>query len=202
MNKYIDIFNYIYDLKDKLTDNEFLILNNKIKDLIDENNKLKNISKCNCCYYWKYPNITNESYKLCLESIEKLKRCKNFIKISKDIPQLKNIITKQNIPFIENPIYNSYDKDYILMMIKIFIFLNDCLVYKYHKIIVNLALYDFLIRNINFLIDNEKFSNACIKKFNEYLEDDDFIEVVNEYNINYNKWKEILNETINKNIIF
>lgn len=201
MNKHIDIFNYIYDLKDKLTDNEFLILNNKIKDLIDENNILNNITKCYCCDYWKYPNINN-NFKFCFDSIYKLKKCENFIKISNDIPQLKNIITKQNIPFIENPIYISYDKDYIIMMINIFIFLNDCLEYKYHKIIINLALYDFLIRNMNFLIDNEKFSNACIKKFNEYLEDDDFIKVVNEYNINYNKWKEILNETINKNIIF
>ena len=112
MNKHIDIFNYIYDIKDKLTDNEFLILNNKIKDLINENNKLKNINKCNCYNYWIYPNITNESYKLCLESIEKLKRCKNFRKISNDIPLIKNIITKQDIPFIENPIYDLYDRQF------------------------------------------------------------------------------------------
>ena len=41
MSEHIDIFNDIYSIKDKISDSDFLELNNKIQKLIQENKKLK-----------------------------------------------------------------------------------------------------------------------------------------------------------------
>ena len=41
MSDHIDIFNLIYSIKEKISDNDFLELNNKIQKLIQENNELR-----------------------------------------------------------------------------------------------------------------------------------------------------------------
>jgi len=40
-NNHLDIFEDIYDIKDNITNNQFLTLNNKVKNLIQENINLK-----------------------------------------------------------------------------------------------------------------------------------------------------------------
>ena len=45
MNEHLDIFNDIYAIKDKISDNDFLELNNKLQKLIQENNQLKEKKK-------------------------------------------------------------------------------------------------------------------------------------------------------------
>lgn len=41
MSEHIDIFNILYAIKDKISDNDFLELNNKIQKLIQENKDLR-----------------------------------------------------------------------------------------------------------------------------------------------------------------
>ena len=41
MSDHIDIFNILYAIKDKISDNDFLELNNKIQKLIQENKDLR-----------------------------------------------------------------------------------------------------------------------------------------------------------------
>ena len=220
-NYYYNDINYYYDiniLKNKLTDNEFINLNNKINIIISENNSLLANNNfydyynnyvsyedniiifehtnllCRCCDSWIYPNINNINYinYFCLNSKEELIKCKNFNKLLKDFPLLKNLFEKQDIQFTENIINKNYDKKYIIMIIKIFLSFIEYFNDKKDKIIIFFVMYDFLLKNIRFIIDNEIFKIAVFNKLNECIEDREFILYTNEYNINYNKWLEII----------
>jgi len=57
-------------------------------------------------------------------------------------------------------------------------------------------MFDFIIRNINFMIDYKLYTKTCITKLEEFLIDSEYIPLTLEYNVNYTKWLDIM-----KNII-
>ena len=57
-------------------------------------------------------------------------------------------------------------------------------------------MYDYLIRNINFLKDNQKFTEGCLKKYEEIVADEDLVYYAREYNVNYMRWNEILRSIV------
>jgi hypothetical protein len=219
-DNYNDDDNYnINNIKDKITDDEFINLNDKINKIIYEIDELisndnfydyynDNIyyedntfirieqtnTVCRCCETWIYPNIENCNYinNFCLNSNEELIKCENFNKLLKDIPLLKNLFEKQDLKFTEESIDKDYDKQYIYMIIKILLNFIENLTIKKDKIIIFYIMYDFLLKNIRFLIDNKIFTINVLNKLNEFIKDSDFILYANEFSINYNIWIEII----------
>ena len=226
MNDHLSIFDDLYDIKDDITDGKFLILNNKIKNLIQENKNLKKkLSKkgkivdnvpviiheiefviqqqiCSCSTRWIFPDsyrvTDNLTSCFCLETLEKMHNCENFKKLMEKLPLLENIFHKIDLPFVEEGIYQEYVKQDYTMICKILLFILEKMFIKRNKIIITLVMYDFIIKNANFLKDYQRYAIATSNKFEELLTDSDFISIALEYSINCAKWLDIMKSTISQ----
>jgi len=233
MDDHLSIFDVLYDIKDDITDGKFLILNNKIKNLIQENKNLKKkLSKkgkivdyvseinqetpviiheielviqqqiCGCSTRWIFPDsyrvTDNLTSCFCLESLEKMHNCENFKKLMEKLPLLENIFHKIDLPFVEEGIYQEYVKQDYIMICKILLFIVEKMFIKRNKIIITLVMYDFIIKNANFLKDYQRYAIATSNKFEELLTDSDFISIALEYSINCAKWLDIMKSTISQ----
>jgi hypothetical protein len=243
MDNHLDIFEDIYDIKDNITDGQFLILNNKIKNLIQENKNLKeklpnsmfqfeneefgeeiqeqsnveiqeqsNVEtrstlrlNCGCLCNFSF-NFNDQfmfgndlSYCLCLASHERMENCENFKKLFEKVPLLQNIFHKIEQSFTEESLDQEYNKNEIESIYRILLFLFEKISEKKSKIIISFVIYDYIIKNINFLKDHQKHAYAVYRKFEELTSDEDFVQTALEYNVNYKKWLDIMKRTISHN---
>jgi hypothetical protein len=204
MEEHLSIFEDIYDIKDSITDGQFLTLNNKLQKIIRENKNLrKSLSNYVCCCSTRYvfPDIFNLiendlSEFFCVQSYERLANCENFKRLMDKFPHLENIFRRIYLPFTEEPIYQEYVKDEVVLISEILLFLVKKMSEKKEKAIITFVLYDFMIKNVNFMKDYQFYTKLLISKFEELLEDREYIEVALEYNINYTKWLDIMKSNI------
>jgi hypothetical protein len=233
MDNHLDIFEDIYDIKDNITDGQFLILNNKIKNLIQENKNLKEklpnsmfqfeneefgeviqeqsneVTRstlrlsCGCLFNCNFDNpfmFGNDlSYCFCLDSHERMENCENFKKLFEKVPLLQNIFHKIEQSFTEESLEQEYNKDKIVSIYRILLFLFEKISEKKNKIIISLVIYDYIIKNINFLKDHQKHAHTVYRKFEELTTDEDFVQTALEYNVNYKKWLDIMKSIISQN---
>ena len=204
MEEYLSIFEDIYDIKDSITDGQFLTLNNKLQKIIRENKNLrKSLSNYVCCCSTRYvfPDIFNLiendlSEFFCVQSYERLVNCENFKRLVDKFPHLENIFRRIDLPFTEEPIYHEYVKDEVVLISEILLFLVKKVYEKKDKAIITFVLYDFMIKNVNFMKDYQFYTKLLISKFEELLEDREYIDIALEYNVNYTKWLDIMKSNI------
>jgi hypothetical protein len=204
MEEHLSIFEDIYDIKDSITDGQFLTLNNKLQKIILENKNLRqSLSNYVCCCSIRYvfPDIFNLIENdlcefFCVQSYERMINCENFKRLMNKLPHLENIFQRIDLPFIEEPIYQEYVKDEVILISEILLFLVKNMSKIKEKAIITFVLYDFMIKNVNFMKDYQFYTKLLISKFEELLEDREYIEVVLEYNINYTKWLDIMKSNI------
>jgi len=208
MSNHLEIFEDIYNIKDNITDGQFLRLNDKIKVLIQENKDLRySLSKyvnedvCTCSSRYIFPDIFNLiendiSEFFCVHSYLKMINCENFKRLMEKFPHLENIFRRIDIPFVEEPIYQEYVKDEIILISEILLFLIKNVYEKKDKAIITFVLYDFMIKNANFMKDYQFYTKLLIKKFEELLEDEEYIPIASEYNVNYTRWIDIMKSLI------
>lgn len=116
--------------------------------------------------------------------------CENFNRLCEEHPLLNNLIERQNMPFADRETYATYDSPKVKMFFSILLSLNDMLAFKRHKIIVVFNLFDFAVKNIQFLTDNkESFGQVAYDKLIFLMLDHEFIEMAKEFNINLENWK-------------
>ena len=240
MDNHLDIFDDIYDIKDNITSGQFLILNNKIKNLIQENKNLKeklpnsmfqfeneefgeeiqeqsnveiqeqsNVEirstlrlNCGCLCYCNFNNpfmFGDLSYCFCLASYEQMENCENLKKLFEKVPLLQNIFHKIEQSFTEESLEQEYNKNEIVSIYRILLFLFEKISEKKSKIIISFVIYDYIIKNINFLKDHQKHAHTVYRKFEELTTDEDFVLTALEYNVNYKKWLDIIKSTISHN---
>jgi len=109
MDKHLEIFEDIYDIKDNITDGQFLSLNNKIRELIQENKDLRHsLSKyvCSCSTRYVFPDMFNLiendiSDFFCVHSYLRIENCENFKRLMDKFPHLENIFRRIDLPFSE-----------------------------------------------------------------------------------------------------
>jgi len=204
MSNHLDIFEDIYDIKDSITDGQFLTLNNKVKNLIQENKHLRqSLSNYVCCCSMRYVfpemfNLTENDLTefFCVQSYEKLVSCENFKRLMEKLPHLENIFRRIDLPFAEEPIYQEYVKNEVILVSEILLFLVKKVTEKKDKAIITFVLYDFMIKNMNFMKNYQFYTKLLISKFEELLEDEEYIPIALEYNVNYTKWLEIMKSVI------
>jgi len=155
---------------------------------------------CRCSerwYFTNFPNINFISEYFCLQNDEDMKNCSNFKKLLEEIPLLNNIFEKQDIPFMESSIDQEYNGYNVRMYIRILLSLVEKFYCKKRKTIISFVMYDYIMKNIRILKDNQKFAKACLKKYEDFLRyEPEYISLANEYGVNYDLW---LNEL--KNVI-
>jgi len=204
MSNHLDIFEDIYDIKDNITDGQFLSLNNNARKLVQENKDLRqSLSNYVCCCSTRYvfPEMFNLiendiSEFFCVQSYEKLISCENFKRLMEKFPHLENIFQRIDLLFAEEPIYQEYVKDEVILVSEIFLFLVKKVSEKKEKAIITFVLYDLMIKNVNFMKSYQSYTKLLISKFEGLLEDEEYIALALEYNVNYTKWLEIMKSAI------
>lgn len=204
MNKHLEIFEDIYDIKDNITDGQFLSLNNKVRELIQENKNLRqSLSKYVCCCSTRYvfPDMFNLiendiSEFFCVHSYLRIENCENFKRLMEKFPYLENMFRRIDLPFAEEPIYQEYVKDEVILVSQILLFLVKKVSEKKDRAIISFVLYDFMIKNANFMKDYLFYTKLLISKFEGLLEDKEYIAFALEYNVSYTKWLDIMKSVI------
>ena len=204
MDKHLEIFEDIYDIKDNITDGQFLSLNNKIRELIQENKDLRHsLSKyvCSCSTRYVFPDMFNLiendiSDFFCVHSYLRIANCENFRRLMEKFPHLENMFLRIDLPFAEEQIYQEYVKDEIILASEILLFLIKKISEKKDRAIISFVLYDFMIKNANFMKDYQFYTKLLVSKFEELLADEEYIPIVLEFNVNYIKWLDIMKSTI------
>ncbi len=273
-SNHIDIFDNIFAIKDKISDNEFLEINNKLQRLIEENNELRrynntlikngrmprgmrlilvprnrennedsseseelvdsdeseelvdsdeseelvdsealenavqsdefegnNTNICTCGGRYIFTDIMllpDDGFTnfFCLDTEEKMRNCQNFRKLLDFFPLLENLYNKIDLPFIEEQIEQEYTKSVIVRKMRILLSIIEKQQDRMKKAIVSFVMYDFLIRNIRFMKDNNRFAISCLKKLEELISEEEYRQLAQEYNVNYRIWHEILKSVV------
>ena len=204
MDKHLEIFEDIYDIKDNITDGQFLSLNNKVRELVQENKNLRHsLSKyvCSCSTRYVFPDMFNLiendiSEFFCVHSYLRIASCENFKRLMEKFPHLENMFRRIDLPFSEEPIYQEYVKDEVVLISQILLFLVKKVSEKKDRAIISFVLYDFMIKNANFMKDYQFYTKLLVIKFEELLSDEEYIAFALEYNVNYTRWLDIMKSTI------
>ena len=204
MDKHLEIFEDIYDIKDNITDGQFLSLNNKVRELVQENKDLRHsLSKyvCSCSTRYVFPDMFNLiendiSEFFCVHSYLRIASCENFKRLMEKFPHLENMFRRIDLPFAEEPIYQEYVKDEVVLISQILLFLVKKVSEKKDRAIISFVLYDFMIKNANFMKDYQFYTKLLVIKFEELLSDEEYIAFALEYNVNYTRWLDIMKSTI------
>jgi hypothetical protein len=107
-------------------------------------------------------------------------------------PHLENIFRQIDLPFADEPIYQEYVKDEIILTSEILLFLIKKFYEKKDKAIITFVLYDFMK-------DYQFYTKLLVSKFEELLADEEYIPIVLEFNVNYTKWLDIMKSVIVEN---
>lgn len=204
MEEHLSIFEDIYDIKDSITDGQFLTLNNKLQKIIRENKDLRqSLSNYVCCCSTRYvfPDMFNLiendiSDFFCVHSYLRIANCENFKRLMEKFPHLENIFRRIDLPFAEEPIYQEYIKDEVILISQILLFLVKKVSEKKDRAIISFVLYDFMIKNVNFMKDYQFYTKLLVSKFEGLLEDEEYIAFALEYNVSYTRWLDIMKSTI------
>jgi len=213
--EYVDLMNTAQKLVQKIKDSEEDIMseisdssstdNYEIHEPADyssdsdsEVEERSNYIPCDCLTRFVYPrdfpmsgNTRTYSQMFCHGEIRILD-CENFKRLCEEYPILMNLIEGQNenMPFANRETYAPYDSPKVKMFFSLFISLNDIFAFKRYKIIISLILFDFAMKNIQFIADNRSsFGQVAYDKFISFMYDEDFLIIAEEFNINLNNWR-------------
>ena len=101
------------------------------------------------------------------------------------------------MPFADRETYAPYESPKVKMVFSLLITLNDMLDYRRHKIIISLILFDFAMKNIQFIADHRmSFGQVAHDKFITFMYEDDFPNIAEEFNINLDNWRLALERAI------
>lgn len=124
-------------------------------------------------------------------------QCENFKRLCEEYPLINNLIEHQNMPFADSETYAPYESPKVKMVFSLLITLNDMLDYRRHKIIISLILFDFAMKNIQFIADYRvSFGQVAYDKFISFMYEDDFPNIAEEFNINLENWRLALERAI------
>ena len=157
---------------------------------------------CDCLSKFRYPDEfprmnAHQTYRHMFCSGLNIFQCENFKLFCEDHPLMYNLLEKQNMPFTDRETYSSYVSQHMKMNFSIFITFNDIFDYKRHKIITTFVFYDFAIRNIQFLFDNNILARISYDKFVSFIVDVEFIQIADEFDIDLENWRIALERAAN-----
>ena len=211
------IFELIDSIKSKITSQKYIDLMNTAKELIEKIPEIENIPAtddnslsnseieetpdshpCECLSKFRYPDEfpIMDTHQMFCSGIN-IFECENFKLFCEDHPLMYNLLEKQNMPFTNRETHSSYVLQHMKMIFSIFFTLINILDCKRHKIITTIVFYDFAIRNIQFLFDNNQLARISYDKFVFFIVDVEFIQIADEFDINLENWRVALENAAN-----
>ena len=216
--EYVDLMNTAQQLVQKIKDSEqekeeMSVISdssstdgyqNPMSDSSSDDDEIEETSytPCDCASKFAYPddfprNRNYQTYRQMFCSGIGIFECENFKRLCEEYPLLHNLTERQNMPFANSETYAPYDSPKVNMIFSIFISFNDIFAFKRHKIIITLILYDFAMKNINFIADNRVlFGRVAYDKFISFMYEPEFPEIAEEFNINLENWRLALERAI------
>jgi len=225
--EYVDLMNTAKELVEQIEDfeqeemSEILNSSSMTEDRIHERNiPMSNSSSsdeeieetsddtpCDCVSRFAYPEDfpisgNHQTYSQMFCHGMRIFECENFRRLCEEYPLVNNLIERQNMPFADRETYGPYESRKVKMFFSLFITLNDIFDYRRHKIIISLILFDFAMKNIQFIADNRNsFGHVAYHKFISFMYEDDFPNIAEEFNINLENWRLALEQAIQPPII-
>lgn len=232
MEDYTDVIEVLYDIKDKITDHQYMILNDSFLQLIriaESYNRL--IPSEN--YFNEYstdsdidiesdveeevpnnePTITvqpiippriqevntreNQNIcqctenDVCVENIKKFCSCSNLERFLEINPIARRLID-ENVPitFTRIPVlHQEVNRSFCVKNIKLCLDFITNLHPKSHRIIIASSIYDFLMKNLQFVRLNKTFRASVLKKITEFSQEEEFQEFLRENDFSFEIWK-------------
>ena len=168
----------------------------------DEIEETSDDTPCDCLSRFVFPedfpmsgSHRTYSQMFCRET--RIFQCENFRRLCEEYPLINNLIEHQNTPFADSETYAPYESPKVKMVFSLLITLNDMLDYRRHKIIISLILFDFAMKNIQFIADHRmSFGQVAHDKFITFMYEDDFPNIAEEFNINLENWRLALERAI------
>lgn len=183
-------------ISDSSSSDEDRILERNISMSADEEiEETSDDTPCDCVSRFAYPNDfpmygNHQTYTQMFCHGIKIFECENFKRLCHEYPLLNNLIEHQNMPFADSEMYGPYDSPKVKMVFSILLSLNDMLDFKRHKIIISLILFDFTMKNIQFIADNpDTLGKVSHEKLTFFMYDEEFISIAEEFNINLENWR-------------
>ncbi len=178
-------------------------INAQMSDSDSEIEERSNYMPCDCVSRFAYPddfpmsgNTQTYSQMFC-RGEARIFDCENFKRLCEEHPLLNNLTERQNIPFADRETYAPYDSPKVKMFFSLFISLNDIFYSKRYKIIISLILFDFAMKNIQFLADNPRsLGKVSHEKLISFMYDQEFLMISEEFNINLENWRLALERAI------
>ena len=178
-------------------------INAQMSNSDSEIEERSNYMPCDCVSRFAYPNDfpmsgnTRTYSQMFCRGEARIFDCENFKRLCEEHPLLNNLIERQNMPFADRETYAPYDSPKVKMFFSLFISLNDMFYFKRYKIIISLILFDFAMKNIQFLADHpQSLGKVSHEKLISFMYDEDFIEISEELNINLENWRLALERAI------
>jgi len=168
----------------------------------DEIEEISDDTPCTCVSRFSYPEDfptsgSHRTYSQMFCHRMNIFQCENFKRLCEEYPLINNLIEQQNMPFADSETYAQYESPKVKMVFSLFITLNDMFDYRRHKIIISLILFDFAMKNIQFIADNRNsFGRVSYDKFISFMYEEDFPEIAEEFNINLENWRLALERAI------
>lgn len=175
---------------------------NRDSDSDSEIEETSDNTPCDCLSRFSYPEdfLTSGSHLMYSQMFchrMNIFQCENFKRLCHEYPLINNLIEQQNMHFADSETYAQYESPKVKMVFLLFITLNDMFDYRRHKIIISLILFDFAMKNIQFIADNrESFGRVAYDKFISFMHEEDFPEIAEEFNINLENWRLALEDAI------
>jgi len=183
MKKFTCIFDILYKYKDKIKDNDYLLLNNKIKELYD---LAKNISipqpSCNC-----------GDDELCYDGLEALRNCVNYPAFVEEIPTIELLYCDVPIELAIEPNFDNQDYATILLNMMHITELFGKLEGQKSLYILVISFMDYMMKNMFILRENELIKSIALSLLEINEEDVNFIVFLSQYNFDVNIWKFAIN---------
>ena len=157
---------------------------------------------CDCVSRFSYPEDfpmsgSHRTYSQMFCHGMRIFECENFRRLCGEYPLLHNLIELQNMPFADREIYAPYESPKVKRFFSILLSLNDILDNRRHKIIISLILFDFAMKNIQFIADyRASFGQVAYDKFISFMYEEDFPNIAEELNINLENWRLALERAI------
>lgn len=185
------IKNLMSDLKGQIPDPDYCTMMFKIMHLSEENIRITLVENEAILPEGTVPSLDC----ICIPGhqefccFDKLNGCRNFRILCEFCPFLNNLFEKTETIIFKEPIYQPYSKNIfnvnINNLLKLFKKLGD----ERQMSIISVALFNYCMQNMQALVDNQEAAEICLEKVREFSENEAFLTLLKEFNIDYHIWE-------------
>jgi len=229
MDKYLEVFEVLYDIKEKISDKQYIILNENFMELIKIAESYYDRSIHSEDYISEYTTesedessdsseveeivsndepqasippiiITTQQTEdicrctendVCINTFDKFRKCSNLERFLEINPILRKLIdTNTIITLTKNPVeQNDEMRLFCINNVKLCLDFYSNTYLKIDQIIIISAIYDFLMKNIQFVKKHKNIRNCLLNKINEFSEEEEFHKFLRENDFSLEIWK-------------